>query len=97
MSRSTSPPTQSDKLQALIKAAVEMRGETLSSLSLKNGLAENACRDALRQSRPKAEKVIADLLGKDVREIWPERYPSHERGRIARNRKPSQRQIQRAV
>lgn len=60
----------------LIKAQVRMRDETLASLSRKHGLAENACRDALRTRRPMAEEVIAKFIGVPKEELWPDRYPA---------------------
>lgn len=59
----------------LIKAEVRMRGETLTSLALKNDLTEDACRDALRTRRPEAEGVIANFINVPASELWPERYP----------------------
>jgi Ner family transcriptional regulator len=58
----------------LIKAEVRMRAETLTGLAKKNGLAEDACRDALRTRRPNAEAVIAEFIGVPKEELWPERY-----------------------
>jgi Ner family transcriptional regulator len=60
----------------LIKAAIRMRGKTLSDLSLENGLDESAVRAALIRSQPQAEKVIAAYLGVPLQELWPERYDS---------------------
>lgn len=57
-----------------IKAAIRMRGVTLSELALKNGLDESACRSALIRSQPKAEKVIAAYLGVPLHDLWPSRY-----------------------
>ena len=57
-----------------IKAEVRMRGETLTGLALKRGLAESACRDALRTRRPKAEAAIAALIQVPKEELWPDRY-----------------------
>lgn len=59
----------------LIKAEVRMRGETLTSLALKNDLTEDACRDALRTRRPEAEGVIASFINVPASELWPDRYP----------------------
>lgn len=57
-----------------IKAAIRMRGMTLSKLALDNGLDESACRSALIRSQPKAEKVIAAYLGLPLHDLWPSRY-----------------------
>lgn len=61
----------------LIRAHVRMRGETLTSLARKNGLADDACRDALRTRRPEAEAVIAMCIGVPASELWPDRYPEN--------------------
>jgi Ner family transcriptional regulator len=61
-----------------IKAEVRMRGETLTSLAVKNELAEDACRDALRTRRPDAEAVIAKFIEVPASELWPDRYPRNE-------------------
>jgi Ner family transcriptional regulator len=58
----------------LIKAAVRMRGETLTGLALKNGLPECSCRDALRTHRRAAEEVISAFIKVPLEELWPERY-----------------------
>ncbi|MEW5687195.1 MAG: helix-turn-helix domain-containing protein [Pseudomonadota bacterium] len=58
----------------LIKAEVRMRGESLTSLARLNRLQEDACRDALRTRRPKAEAAIAKFIGVPVEELWPDRY-----------------------
>jgi Ner family transcriptional regulator len=57
-----------------IKAAVRMRGETLTGLATKNDLKEDACRDALRTRRPAAEEVIAAFIEVPKEELWPDRY-----------------------
>lgn len=62
----------------LIKAEVRMRDETLTSLAVKNGLAEDACRDALRTRRPEAEAVISKFISVPANELWPDRYPNSE-------------------
>ena len=72
----------------LIKAAVRMRGENLSSLARSSGLQEDACRDALRTRRPEAEAVIAKYIGVPVHELWPDRYPEGERSTNVDNATP---------
>lgn len=62
----------------LIKARVRMQGETLTGLARKNGLQQDACRDALRTRRPEAEAVIAKYIGVPAEELWPDRYGKAE-------------------
>ncbi len=57
-----------------IKAAVRKTGTTLKRLALEGGLSESACRKALTVPSPKAEKLIADCLNRNLHEIWPARY-----------------------
>lgn len=60
--------------RADILCAIRKAGSNLSELSRKSGLAPSTLSNALYRSWPKGEKIIADFLGKDVAEIWPERY-----------------------
>lgn len=57
-----------------IKAAVWKAGSNLRQLSLDNGLAPATCRNALHKPIPKADKAIANFLGKTLHEVWPNRY-----------------------
>ena len=57
-----------------IKAEVERRGYTLTSLAKSRGLSENACRRALSSSCLPGAQAIADLLGVKVEELFPGRY-----------------------
>lgn len=52
-----------------------MRGQTLTSLAVINGLDACACRDALRTRRPEAEAIIAAFIQIPANELWPDRYP----------------------
>lgn len=57
-----------------IKAEVERRGYTLTSLAVSRGLSENACRRALSSSCLPGAQAIAELLGVKVEELFPGRY-----------------------
>lgn len=57
-----------------IKAAVRMRGITLSELARRHGYGADACRLALRRPWPRVERIIADELGVPPSQLWPERY-----------------------
>jgi len=59
-----------------IKAAIRMRGTTLSALAVSWGHTECAIRHALRGPYPKVERLIARFLGLDPAYIWPDRYDS---------------------
>ncbi len=57
-----------------IKAAVRKTGITLSKLGEDHGLSSSACRKALVTSVPRADKIIAEHIGKPLHVIWPNRY-----------------------
>lgn len=56
-----------------------MRGSSLADLSRKHGLTPDACRLALVQQWPRAERIIADFLGVPAWELWPDRYTDDHR------------------
>lgn len=66
-----------------IKAEVERRGYTLTSLARSRGLSENACRRALSSSCLPGAQAIADLLGVRVEELFPGRYLRQHRTQSA--------------
>ncbi len=86
-----------------IRAAIHMRGMTLTKLAVDNGLSESACRHALNRPLPKADMVISSFLGVSLNELWPDRYDengaliSHERDQNSADQSGAHRQIQRAV
>lgn len=57
-----------------IKAAIRMRGKTMSQLSVVNGYHESALRQVLRKPWPAIERIVAEFLGVEPQEIWPDRY-----------------------
>ena len=57
-----------------IKCELRKRRITLKSLSINAGLAPSTLNNALRVSYPKAERIIAEALGLEPRDIWPSRY-----------------------
>ncbi|MBI0004963.1 helix-turn-helix domain-containing protein [Gilliamella sp. W8126] len=57
-----------------IKCALRKKRISLRSLSIKAGLAPCTLNNALRISYPKAERIIAEALDLDPRDIWPSRY-----------------------
>ena len=58
-----------------IKAALERRGWSLRRLSTVNGYSPSVAGKALQRPWPEVERIIADALGLQPREIRPERYP----------------------
>jgi Ner family transcriptional regulator len=65
----------SDWHRADVIAALKKRGTNITALSRENGLAAGTLANALRAPWPKGERIIADSLGLDPRDIWPTRYP----------------------
>ena len=71
--------------RAYILYLLRLKGWTLRSLSFRNGYTSNALQYALRKPYPKAERIIAAVIGVLPRTIWPSRYVE----RRARGRKSS--------
>ena len=61
-----------------IKAEIHRKGETLASLSVKNGLSKSSCSVALHVPVPAANHAIAKFIGRTVHDLWPDWY--HEDG-----------------
>lgn len=59
---------------AEVKAAVQMRGETLSGLARRHGLCESYLRVTLLRPSHRGEQIIAAFLRTTPQAIWPERY-----------------------
>ncbi|EIK7352053.1 transcriptional regulator [Salmonella enterica] len=67
-------PKSQDWHRADIKSALEKRGITLRDLSRQAGLSPDSLRNVFTRSWPRAERIIADVLGITPQEIWPSRY-----------------------
>lgn len=66
-----------------IKAEIRKTGTTLSALAERHGYEESAVRVALGRPWPAVEKIVADLLGRHPKAIWPSRYDAEGRPRTA--------------
>lgn len=60
--------------RADIVAALHKRGVSLSQLSREQGLAPRTLNNAFSQHYPKAERLIAGVLGMTPEQLWPSRY-----------------------
>ncbi len=60
-----------------IKAAVRMRGTTLTALARAAGLHPRAITLAMRQPWPRAEMALADFLGCSPADLFPDRYDAN--------------------
>lgn len=57
-----------------IIAALHRKRLTLSAVSRQAGLSSSTLANALTRPWPRGEKLIADAIGVEPQEIWPERY-----------------------
>ncbi len=57
-----------------IKFQLRLRGTTLSAMARELGVSRQALGQALIQSYPKMERIIAARLQLEPWDIWPERY-----------------------
>ena len=71
---SKAKPAAQDWHRADIKAALEKAGYSLRGLSLSRGMSPGYYRETLHRPNPKAERELAEVLGKKPQEIWPSRY-----------------------
>ncbi len=57
-----------------IKAAVRKKGATLQQLSLQAGLEVKTASKSLMVPCPRANRAIAEFLGKSLHDLWPHWY-----------------------
>ncbi|NBI12167.1 transcriptional regulator [[Haemophilus] felis] len=57
-----------------IRGELMKRGKTFAQLGVENGLAKNTIRNALDKPYPKGERIIADALRLEPKDIWPSRH-----------------------
>lgn len=69
---------QEDWHRADVKAALEKAGWNLSRLSTRSGLHPGTLRKVFVMSYPKAERIIAYVLGVKPADIWPSRYAKRQ-------------------
>ena len=55
-----------------IVAAVKKSGTNLRQLALANGFGQSTLRAALHKPHPRAQRLIAETIGKPLHEIWPQ-------------------------
>ncbi|WP_434353019.1 helix-turn-helix transcriptional regulator [Psychrobacter sp. HD31] len=64
----------SDWHNADINAGLRKAGTNFSKLAEENNLARGTLRNALYRPYPRAEKIIADAMGLEPKDIWASRY-----------------------
>lgn len=67
-----------------IKAAVHRKGLTLVGIARARGLEPSACKVALRRRNFAGERAIAEALGLEASDLWPDRYTGTSRGEATR-------------
>ena len=67
-------PANRDWHKADIIAALWKLGTSLHRISREQNYHPNALNNALHRPWPKAERIIADVLGTTPQQIWPSRY-----------------------
>lgn len=70
-------PARKDWHKSDVKAALEKAGKTLRQLSKEHEMSPSYFKEALHRPVPRAQAVIADVLGLSPWEIWPSRYDEH--------------------
>lgn len=58
-----------------VVAELHRNGMTLTALAIRNGLNPNVFRQVKSRTSFKAQKIIADFIGRKPEDIWPTRYP----------------------
>lgn len=71
-----------------IVAAVKKTGTNLRQLSLENGFGASTLRAALHKPHPRAQRLIAETIGRPVHEIWPQWFDRDGRRVAKRLRAP---------
>lgn len=73
MKKNSAKQIPKDWHRADVVAALKRQGWTVRALSRKHQLSEYTLYTALDRSYPKGERIIAEALGLNVQDIWPER------------------------
>ncbi|GKX54272.1 transcriptional regulator [Leminorella grimontii] len=63
-----------------IIAALKKKGMSLAKVSRQAGLASSTLANALVRRWPKGERLIAEALGMEPKDIWPSRYIQYPQG-----------------
>jgi Ner family transcriptional regulator len=67
-------PARKDWHKAEIKAALEIAGWTCRGLSKAHGMNPAYFADTLSRPNPRAQAIMAAVIGKEPQAIWPSRY-----------------------
>ncbi len=69
-------PAPQDWHKADIKAAVEKAGYTLRELARRHAVSRTYFAEALHRPLPRAQAILAEVIGVSPQTIWPSRYHS---------------------
>lgn|SRR5690554_6721331 len=67
-------PEEPSRRREWIKYQLKINGLSIASLAREHGVSRQAVSMALTNSNPRWEFVIAQALGLEPSELWPERY-----------------------
>jgi Ner family transcriptional regulator len=70
-------PAPTDWHNADVIAALHKAGWSFVQLSLAHGLGRQCLNKVLHRPYPKAERIVAEVLGMKPEDIWPSRYDSN--------------------
>ena len=73
MQKNTATEVPKEWHRADVVAALKRNGWTVRALSRRHKLSEYTLYTALDRPYPKGERIIAEALGLNVQDIWPER------------------------
>lgn len=74
-----------------IRKAIHDKGISMEALAVDHGYSSSIVRAALIRRSPAGEKLISNLLGVPVQEIWPSRYDATGRSTAQPKRAPHSR------
>jgi Ner family transcriptional regulator len=72
--RTTKKPAQKDWHKAEVKAALEKAGWTCRALAKEHEKCHSYFSETLSRPNPRAQAIIASILGRKPQTIWPSRY-----------------------
>lgn len=64
------------KRRAWVKYQFQLQGRSMAQVAAEAGVTRECLYSAFKKTYPRMEKVIADALGLEPAELWPERYDS---------------------
>ena len=76
-----------------IRKAIHAHGISMEALAVEHGYSSSVVRAALIRRSAAGEKLISNLLGVPVQEIWPSRYDATGRSTAQPKRMPQSRRM----